>query len=162
MVRGAVITINTADNGPPAAWASLNGLWSIDYSVQDLNSPPFGKTLPEQILVPYPIESSLSGIRKQAPNSSMFYKRLFAEGLVPGCNTADGSRRTLLHFEAVDYNTTLWINGHQVGSSHIGGYDPFSFDITEHLQLEPSAAGGDEDDPLAGSQTHEHDEREGA
>jgi hypothetical protein len=109
-----------------SSWQHLNGLWEIDYLVEDLSNPPFGKTLPDQILVPYPLESSLSGIRKQAPNNSMFYRREFTSFL-DNC-----TERKLLHIEASDYNTTVWVNGQLVGN-HVGGYDPFSFDVTSYL-----------------------------
>jgi beta-galactosidase/beta-glucuronidase len=111
---------------PESTWQHLNGIWEIDYTVVDLSNPPFGESLGKEILVPYPLESSLSGIRELAPNNSMFYRREF-DSLTANC-----TGRTLLHFEASDYNTTVWVNSQLVGN-HVGGYDPFSFDITSAL-----------------------------
>lgn len=107
------------------SWASLNGLWQIDYNVTDLNDPPFGKNLDEEILVPYPVESPLSGLRKLTANYYIFYRKVFAASVF-NCST---NGRTLLHFEAVDWNATVWIDGVKLGS-HSGGYEPFSFDIS--------------------------------
>ena len=51
-------------------WGHLNGLWQIDYNVTDLSDPPFGRNLTEEILVPYPLESPLSGIRRSPARGS--------------------------------------------------------------------------------------------
>jgi len=105
-------------------WTNLNGFW--DYAVTpDQTSPPThweGK-----ILVPFPLESSLSGIcRPLRANQTLWYKRQFELS-----RPANG-QRVLLHFEAVNYITELMVNGKTVGQ-HQGGYDPFSFDITDVL-----------------------------
>lgn len=110
------------------SWQSLNGLWELDYEalpsdIED-NRPPQGKKLPHQILVPYPLESSLSGVRALAPNFTMFYRREFPSSglgaILPAC---EGKK--LLHVEKSDWNTTVWVNGVLV-CNHVGGYDPFS------------------------------------
>ena len=88
-------------------------------------TPPFGVTLPEEILVPFPVESPLSGIRKLPPAFTMWYRRI-----LPAHEC--GEETTLLHFEAVDWNTTVYVNGQNVGH-HVGGYDEFKFDITKAL-----------------------------
>jgi hypothetical protein len=105
-------------------WQSLNGYW--EYAIR-----PSGTLPPEafdgRILVPFPLESVLSGVGKAlAPDQTLHYRRSF--------NLPDNWRggRVLLHFEAVDWKATLRINGKLIGE-HAGGYDPFSFDITDAL-----------------------------
>ena len=106
------------------AWKNLNGLWN--YELTDLNSKP--KYFSEKILVPFPIESSLSGVKKSVNDSTLlWYNRNFT---IP----EDWSgKKIILHFEAVDWQTKVWINDNFAGE-HKGGYDPFSFDITEFLK----------------------------
>lgn len=111
-------------------WKNLNGLWH--YAVAPLETMwiPETGTPPWQgsILVPFPIESSLSGVgKKVGPEASVWYERSFT---VP---SGWSHQRVLLHFGAVDWQATVWINGRKVGS-HRGGYDPFSFDITDALK----------------------------
>ena len=113
-------------------WLNLNGKWSYwggasAPSAQNApaTAPNFPAT-PEQILVPYPAESYLSGIqRKQEIN--LWYKRTFT---VP--STWSG-KRVKLNFDAVDRDATVYVNGTKVGT-HRGGYDAFSFDITPFLR----------------------------
>lgn len=105
-------------------WLSLNGLWN--YAITARDAEPV--TYDGQILVPYPIESALSGVADTVGQSrTLWYQRSFA---IPGDWSAE---RVLLHFEAVDWETRVWVNGQEVGW-HRGGYDPFSFDITAALQ----------------------------
>lgn len=105
------------------AWQSLNGLWQFS-AAEASDKPPIGRDLPEQILVPFPVESSLSGIMRM--EDRVWYRRTFD---VP--QDWNGNR-VLLHFGAVDWEATVWVNGKKLGN-HRGGYDPFSFDITEAL-----------------------------
>ncbi len=105
-------------------WLNLNGTWGFT-GAPNLNSPPIGKPLSENVLVPYPIESMLSGIKRHEDN--MFYRRTFT---VP--STWDG-RRVKLNFGAVTWETRVWVNGTSIGS-HTGGFDAFSFDITPALK----------------------------
>ncbi len=108
------------------AWLNLNGLWQFAPAVNSVN-PPFDQTLDEQILVPYPVESALSGLMRH--EAKMWYRREF--NLSP--NWAE--QRVLLHFGAVDWQTTVYVNGQEAGR-HTGGYDGFSFDITDALNAQ--------------------------
>lgn len=106
-------------------WQNLNGLW--DYAIQSrTGSAP--EKFDGKILVPFCVESALSGVGKPLlPDQRLWYRRTFN---VP---STWAGRRILLHFEAVDFETTVWLNGALLGS-HTGGYDTFSFDITDFLK----------------------------
>ncbi len=107
-------------------WLNLNGLWQLAFAGKD-ESAPFGKDLPEKILVPFPVESALSGVMKHGDR--LWYRRTFT---VP---KQWGDNRVLLHFGAVDWEARVWVNGKWIGE-HRGGYDPFSFDISGALKKE--------------------------
>jgi len=105
-------------------WQNLNGLWDYAITPKDAAQPMQWQG---NILVPFAVESTLSGVGKMlAPGQALWYRR--AINLKP----KDG-KRTLLNFEAVDYQATVWVNGKQVGE-HVGGNTPFSFDITDALK----------------------------
>lgn len=108
-------------------WLNLNGLWEFQ-EAQPTDALPAGRTLRETILVPFPWESALSGLRRQLTSQRAHYRRKFE---VPTAWRA-GGQRVLLNFEAVDWETTVYVNGRFVGQ-HRGGYDPFCFDLTPHL-----------------------------
>ena len=106
-------------------WQNLNGLW--DYAITENN-----KNLPSsfdgKILVPFAVESSLSGVQKElGKDKTLWYQRTFA---VPG--TWIG-KDVLLHFGAVDWKADVWVNDVKVGS-HTGGYTAFSFDISSVIK----------------------------
>ncbi|MFD0658852.1 PA14 domain-containing protein [Thermocatellispora tengchongensis] len=104
-------------------WRSLNGTWQFAGAAQG-EAPPFGKDLAEKIVVPFPVESLLSGVQRH--EERMFYRRTFK---VPGDWKGD---RLLLHLDAVDWEATVYVNGKQVGT-HKGGYDRFTVDVTDVL-----------------------------
>ena len=107
-----------------AEWKNLNGLWN--YSVV-----PVGKPVPDsfdgQILVPFAIESSLSGFQKPAGSGEEL--RSHPKFTVPA---SWKGRDILLHFGAVDWKAEIYLNDIKIGS-HSGGYTPFSFNITPFL-----------------------------
>ncbi len=105
-------------------WLNLNGLWDLAITPKDAPRPESFQT---EILVPFPVESALSGVMKPVnENERIWYRRSFE---VP---RSWDSRRVLLNFGAVDFETTVWVNGKEVGR-HRGGYDGFSFDVTDAL-----------------------------
>ena len=108
-------------------WASLNGRWQFSKASAS-EQPVFGKVLPETIVVPYPVESQLSGIERHEDH--MFYRRLFT---VPADWQVGSGQKLMLNFGAVDYRARVWVNGQQV-RDHSGGYNAFSIDITPALK----------------------------
>ena len=104
-------------------WQNLNGLW--DYAVTAKDARPDGYD--GKILVPFAIESALSGVgRTLTENDALWYSREFR---LP---KDWKGRRILLNFGAVDWKTEVYVDGKLAGE-HVGGYDPFSFDITDLL-----------------------------
>ena len=105
-------------------WMNLNGLWQYAIRPEDQQQPD---QFDGQILVPFPVESSLSGVMKAVgEDNRLWYRRTVK---IP---EKWMSQRVLLHFGAVDWDATVWVNGKRVGA-HRGGYDPFTFDITNAL-----------------------------
>ncbi len=112
-------------------WLNLNGIW--DYmggeelaNPENIEMPPAFTNETEQIKVPFPPESELSGINRGG-DIHLWYRRSFT---IP---RNWKSQTVLLHFGAVDRITTVFLNGEKVGT-HTGGYDAFSFDITNYLK----------------------------
>ncbi|NHI91751.1 MAG: beta-galactosidase [Candidatus Lokiarchaeota archaeon] len=105
-------------------WINLNGIWN--YAIRSKNVSEIDK-FDGKILVPFPIESALSGVKKQVKGKhKIWYQRKFS---IPD---RWKGKKILLHFGAVDWETTVFINRKKVGT-HQGGYTPFSFDITQYL-----------------------------
>ena len=107
------------------SWLNLNGLW--EYAIL-----PFGQKEPQKfdgkILVPFAVESSLSGVGKTlGMEKELWYQRAFN---IP---SSWRGKRVLLHFGAVDWKTEVWVNNIKVGE-HTGGFTPFTFDVTEALE----------------------------
>src|SRR5208282_3042938 len=86
------------------AWLNLNGLWQLGFAKQG-EEPPAGKDLAEQILVPFPVEAALSGVMK--PADRVWYRCTFT---LPKEKEWTG-KRILLHFGAVNWEATVWLNG---------------------------------------------------
>ena len=107
-------------------WANLNGAWQFAFGKEG-DPAPVGKDLNDKILVPYPVESALSGIMKPVETGRVWYRRTFH---VPA---AWRDRKLVLHFGAVDWESTVWVNGKEQGT-HKGGYDGFEYDITDALK----------------------------
>jgi hypothetical protein len=106
-------------------WLNLNGLWN--YAIAPATNPP-PLSFDGQILVPFPVESALSGVMKPLDEKSvLWYQRKVA---VP---SEWRGQRVRLHFEAVDWQSRVLVNGKEVGQ-HRGGYDRFGFDITDQLR----------------------------
>ena len=118
-------------------WQNLNGEWSYAITHRYSGRPSvFGG----RVLVPFPIESQLSGAGVWvSPDQRLWYRRTFTVPSLPS------GQRLLLHFGAVDWEAVVSINGKEVGR-HRGGYDPFTFDITDALK--PPAPGSKDEQEL--------------
>lgn len=130
-------------------WQSLNGIWTYQNatSLDAVDSPPFGQTLGNSVLIPSCLESGLSGMLKmlnivcrgylklthfqgiQAQGIDVLYSWFSTTFDVPASFTND---RVLLNFGAVDYEATVFVNGHNA-TFHRGGYFAFTVDITDYL-----------------------------
>jgi Beta-galactosidase/beta-glucuronidase len=110
------------------SWMNLNGLW--DFTKADRMAYNSAQSFDQKILVPFPMESSISGIKDTDHDKNkgkiFLYRRTFT---LP--SDMDG-KNILLHFGAVDWKSEVYINGTKVGE-HTGGFDPFYFDITSAL-----------------------------
>ena len=105
-------------------WTNLNGLWQYSIRGKRDGRPA---VYDGNILVPFPVESSLSGVKRSvSPDQRLWYRRTFSLAK-PKPDT-----RFLLHFGAVDWDATVYVNGDKVGE-HKGGFDPFTFDVTDFL-----------------------------
>jgi hypothetical protein len=106
-------------------WTNLNGLWQ--YAILPKEQVTIPSAFSGKILVPYAVESALSGVAKTVGKDSvLWYKRNITI-------SSGRDKNILLHFGAVDWLCDVYINGKKVGT-HQGGYDPFSFDITSALK----------------------------
>jgi len=106
-------------------WKNLNGIWN--YTIRP-KTEKMVNNFDGKILVPFPIESALSGVKqKLKAKQRLWYQRKFT---IP---ESWKGKNVLLHFGAIDWEATIWVNGKEVGT-HQGGYVPFSFEITGYLQ----------------------------
>ena len=106
-------------------WQNLNGLWDYAVTAKEPTNAP--AKFDGKILVPFPIESALSGVMRMVSETNrIWYRRTFT---IP---RGWKDKKVLLHFGAVDWESTVFVNGKKLGT-HQGGYDAFSFDITDAL-----------------------------
>ncbi|MGC2999573.1 LamG-like jellyroll fold domain-containing protein [Streptomyces sp. G35A] len=113
-----------------ATWKNLNGPWQFS-GAEAGEQPVFGKDLNEKIIVPFPVESQLSGLERHEDH--MFYRKLV--DVPKNWKVGKGAKgnRLKLNFGAVDYQARVWVNGRKV-AEHTGGYTAFSADITDALK----------------------------
>ncbi|MBM3311738.1 MAG: glycoside hydrolase family 2, partial [Candidatus Aminicenantes bacterium] len=103
-------------------WKNLNGLWDYAITGKDASEPT---SYDGRILVPFAVESSLSGVgRAVTPDQALWYKTSF------DLPQDWKGRRVRLHFGAVDWDATVFVNGRRAGM-HRGGYDPFTLDVSD-------------------------------
>lgn len=106
-------------------WKCLNGLWNYAITGKDRPKPT---EMDGRILVPFAVESSLSGVGKTVgEDNALWYTTSFD---IP---KGWGRKNVLLHFDAVDWSAEVWVNGKKAGE-HTGGFAPFHFDITNLLK----------------------------
>eukprot|EP01051_Picozoa_sp_SAG22_P008114 SAG22_NODE_601_length_8666_cov_7.089413_5_plen_669_part_00 len=125
---------------PPDSWHSLNGLWEFEPCPgTGCGPPPFNRRLNQTILVPFPVESCLSGLRNSSnkaddvpPTYSHMFYRTHIDPQAAGLGAGGSAAAALLHFGAVDWAYDVYVNTVWVGS-HEGGYDGFTVDITSAL-----------------------------
>jgi beta-galactosidase/beta-glucuronidase len=111
-------------------WKNLNGEWEFAFDDDERGLEEGwqdGRRLPYKIVVPFPYQSELSGIGDKSIHECVWYARSF--------EVEEGwkGRDLLLNFGAVDYRTTVWVNGHEVGHNQ-GGHVPFTFDIAPYMR----------------------------
>jgi beta-galactosidase/beta-glucuronidase len=111
------------------SWTSLNGLWDFHIELPGLHTVPENVRWDRQITVPFSPETQASGVAETGFHSTVWYRRAFKRP------DLQNKQRLLVHFEAVDYHTVVWVNGAKV-CEHEGGYTPFSVDITGVLRLD--------------------------
>ncbi|HUX51628.1 MAG TPA: glycoside hydrolase family 2 TIM barrel-domain containing protein [Spirochaetia bacterium] len=107
-------------------WRSLNGDWEFEFDPTneiDGQTRMLGLPFSRRITVPFPPQSSSSGIHDTGFYPYMWYRKTFE------LTDEERSRSITLHFGAVDHEATVWVNDRLVGT-HVGGYVPFHFDIT--------------------------------
>ncbi|HUQ67473.1 MAG TPA: glycoside hydrolase family 2 TIM barrel-domain containing protein [Flavitalea sp.] len=107
------------------SWVNLNGLWNYSVTVKDAQN---ASSWNGKILVPFAIESSMSGVgRLVGKDSTLWYNRKFSLA------KEMKGKRILLHFGAVDWRTKVYVNNKEAGM-HEGGFDPFTIDITSLIR----------------------------
>lgn len=118
-----------------SAWLNLNGEWEFAFDDDNRGRElgwQYGLPLSQRIIVPFPYQCELSGINNKEVHEIVWYSRSFE--VPPEWRAQD----LLLHFGAVDYRTTVWINGQEVGHNQ-GGHVPFHFDIAPYLNHGPNS-----------------------
>ena len=107
-------------------WQSLNGAWDFCNGRDGVFNGPANVVWDSSIQVPFSPETEASGIGDTGFYTTVWYRRTWEQPPIPA------GRRLLLHFEAVDWRSTVWVNGKRV-CTHEGGYTPFTADITDAL-----------------------------
>jgi len=110
-------------------WQSLNGRWEFAIDAEGDHATPERVTWPAHIEVPFAPETARSGVADTGLYRACWYRRRLE---IP---SLESNERVVLHFGAVDYHATVWVDGTLV-ATHEGGYTPFETDITEALQVE--------------------------
>jgi beta-galactosidase/beta-glucuronidase len=113
-----------------AEWLNLNGAWEFAFDDADEGLGAGwhdGRTLDRRIIVPFPYQSELSAINDKSIHERVWYARTFE---VPA---SWYGHDLLLHFGAVDYQATVWVNGQEIGHNQ-GGHIPFLFDIAPYVK----------------------------
>ena len=131
-------------------WLNLNGVWDfeIDNAKVGLEKKFYERdSLEQKIIVPFSPETVLSGIGHTDFMNSVWYRRNIE---IPA---AWAGKRVILHIDACDYATRVFVNGKSVGDAHKGGYTSFSYDITDFLaEKDNYITVYAEDDILSGKQ----------
>jgi beta-galactosidase/beta-glucuronidase len=124
------LTENVAEHPRPQfhrnIWYSLNGTWDFHIDEKGLHQDPQTVPWDREIVVPFSPETEASGIDHPGFYAAVWYRRAFR------IEELHSAERLLLHFEAVDYQASVWVNGAKV-CSHEGGYTPFTVDLTDAL-----------------------------
>ncbi|MFD1718602.1 glycoside hydrolase family 2 protein [Georgenia deserti] len=121
-----------------AAWADLDGVWAFQHDDDNTGlTEGWAAGLPtsREIRVPFPPESVASGVDEPGFHPVVWYQRSITRADLAGAGVSERSPRVLLHFGAVDYRASVWIDGAFVGE-HEGGHTPFTFDVTHLLDQE--------------------------
>ena len=114
-------------------WKNLNGVWQFEIDNAqsgEARGLVLAQTLSGEIVVPFCPESKLSGIGNTDFMLTVWYKKAVSFSK----EELDGNR-VLLHFGAADFETTVWVNGKQAGTPHVGGFGSFEYDVTPLLQV---------------------------
>ncbi len=118
-------------------WQLLNGIWEFCFDDAEEGIPKKlyekGEPLAMRINVPFVYQCKASSIALNEQHEVMWYRRTFV------CPSREKAGRTLLHFNGVDYEADVWLNGKYVGR-HVGGYTHFFFDVTDYLEEENTVA----------------------
>ena len=133
------------------AWTNLDGIWSFRHDDADVGIAAGwagGFTEAQPILVPFPPESEASGVAEPGFHRVVWYSRTITTADFEQAGRSDLAPRMLLHFGAVDYRASVWLDGSFIGA-HEGGHTPFSFDVTAHVtgDTEHTLVVRAEDDP---------------
>jgi beta-galactosidase/beta-glucuronidase len=129
--RADPLTPSTEEHPNPqfrrSTWYSLLGAWDFSIDADGVYASPNSVVWDREIVVPFSPETKASGVAHPGFYTVVWYRR--------GFRIESGGRgeRMMLHFEAVDYRATVWVNGAKV-CEHEGGYTPFSADITSALR----------------------------